>query len=407
MEENNKPKILYVDDEENNLLVFKSSFRRYYDIYVSKSGAEGIEILKEHDIAVIITDQRMPGMTGVEFLKQLPSELLAIRMVLTGFTDVAAIIDAINSGKVYRYITKPWDKDELKITIDNALEALSLRKNNQELIQELKETNEQLEGKVIERTRELEEALAAINAQKYELEELNATKDKFFSIVAHDLRTPVSSLAGFSSMLSKYGDQMSPEEISKFSKDLHKSVKNALSLVENLLTWARTQMDKMEHSPSVVNINTVVKETVEQMSSSAGSKNIRLQENIAANLQVFADENHLRLILRNLVTNAIKFTPEGGSITISTSQAAEGQAEITVEDTGVGMGENRLSRLFKIGEANSTNGTAGEKGTGLGLVLCKEFVEKNSGSIAVRSTEGSGTTFTIQLPQNQEQQSLL
>jgi two-component system sensor histidine kinase/response regulator len=407
MEENNKPKILYVDDEENNLLVFKSSFRRYYDIYVSKSGAEGIEILKEHDIAVIITDQRMPGMTGVEFLKQLPQDLLAIRMVLTGFTDVAAIIDAINSGKVYRYITKPWDKNELKITIDNALEALSLRKNNQELIHELKETNEQLEGKVIERTRELEEALAAINVQKHELEELNATKDKFFSIVAHDLRTPVSSLAGFSSMLSKYGDQMSPEEISKFSKDLHKSVKNALSLVENLLTWARTQMDKMDHSPSVVNINTVVKETVEQMSSSAGSKNIRLQENIAANLQIFADENHLRLILRNLVSNAIKFTPEGGSITISTSQAAEGQAEITVEDTGVGMDESRLSRLFKIGEANSTNGTAGEKGTGLGLVLCKEFVEKNSGSIAVRSTEGSGTTFTIQLPQHLEQQSLL
>jgi two-component system sensor histidine kinase/response regulator len=407
MEENNKPKILYVDDEENNLLVFKSSFRRYYDVYVSKSGAEGIEIIKEHDIDVIITDQRMPGMTGVEFLKQLPQDLLAIRMVLTGFTDVAAIIDAINSGKVYRYITKPWDKDELKITIDNALEALNLRKNNQELIQELKETNEQLEEKVIERTKELERALAAINVQKQELEELNATKDKFFSIVAHDLRTPVSSLAGFSSMLSKYGDQMSPEEISKFSKDLHKSVKNALSLVENLLTWARTQMDKMEHSPSVVNINTVVKETVEQMSSSAGNKNIRLQENIAENLQVFADENHLRLILRNLVSNAIKFTPAEGSITISTSQAAEGQAEITVEDTGVGMDENRLSRLFKIGEANSTNGTAGEKGTGLGLVLCKEFVEKNSGSIAVRSTEGSGTTFTIQLPQDQEQQSLL
>jgi two-component system sensor histidine kinase/response regulator len=403
MEENNKPKILYVDDEENNLLVFKSSFRRYYDVYVSKSGAEGIEIIKEHDIDVIITDQRMPGMTGVEFLKQLPQDLLAIRMVLTGFTDVAAIIDAINSGKVYRYITKPWDKDELKITIDNALEALNLRKNNQELIQELKETNEQLEEKVIERTKELERALAAINVQKQELEELNATKDKFFSIVAHDLRTPVSSLAGFSSMLSKYGDQMSPEEISKFSKDLHKSVKNALSLVENLLTWARTQMDKMEHSPSVVNINTVVKETVEQMSSSAGNKNIRLQENIAENLQVFADENHLRLILRNLVSNAIKFTPAEGSITISTSQAAEGQAEITVEDTGVGMDENRLSRLFKIGEANSTNGTAGEKGTGLGLVLCKEFVEKNSGSIAVRSTEGSGTTFTIQLPQYQEQ----
>lgn len=407
MEENTKPKILYVDDEENNLLVFKSSFRRYYDIYVATSGAGGMEILKEHDIAVIITDQRMPGMTGVEFLKQLPSNLLAIRMVLTGFTDVAAIIDAINSGKVYRYITKPWDKDELKVTIDNALEALNLRKNNQALIQELKETNEQLEQKVVARTAELEKVLAAINEQKHELEELNATKDKFFSIVAHDLRTPVSSLAGFSAMLSKYGDQMSSEEISKFSKDLHKSVKNALSLVENLLTWARTQMDKMEHSPKAVGINALVEEAIAQLENSAKDKEISLTKEFTAEQQVFADENHLRLILRNMITNAIKFTPEGGSITVATSQPGKGKAVLRVEDTGVGMNEEKLAKLFKIGDANSTSGTAGEKGTGLGLVLCKEFVEKNGGEIRVSSAEGKGTTFSIELDLYQEQKSLV
>lgn len=404
MEENiNKPKVLYVDDEENNLIVFKSSFRRHYDIYVSKSGAEGLEILKENDIDVIITDQRMPGMTGVEFLKQLPEDLLAIRMVLTGFSDVAAIIDAINSGKVYRYITKPWDRDELKITIDNAIEALRLKESNHLLINELKEANEHLEQKVVERTAALEKAFAEINEQKQELEELNATKDKFFSIVAHDLRTPMSSLAGFSSMLSNYGEQMSPEEIKNFSKKLHVSMKNALSLVENLLTWARTQMNKIDHTPKALNLNKVVEETVRQLENSAGGKQLKLEQTLEGDLQVFADEDHVRLVLRNLITNAIKFTETGGSITISARPEAGDTVLLSVSDTGVGMDEQRQEKLFKIGNTNSTNGTEGEKGTGLGLVLCKEFVEKNGGQIMVSSREGEGTTFTIRLPQYEAQ----
>ena len=402
MEENNKPKVLYVDDEESNLIVFKSSFRRYYDIYLSKSGAEGLEILKQQDIDVIITDQRMPGMTGVEFLKQLPEDLLAIRMVLTGFSDVAAIIDAINSGKVYRYITKPWDKDELKITIDNAIEALRLRKKNQLLIKELQETNEQLEQKVVERTAALEKALSEINEQKQELEDLNATKDKFFSIVAHDLRNPMSSLAGFASMLSEYGEQMTPEEISKFSKNLHHSIKNALSLVENLLTWASTQMNKINHEPRLVDINKVVSETLAQLSTTADSKGISLVGELNAGCSVYADENHLRLVLRNLITNAIKFTEEEGKVTLSTRTEGSAKAIISISDTGVGMSKEKLDSLFKIGQNHSSNGTAGEKGTGLGLILCKEFVEKNGGTINVSSKKGSGTTFSVELDQSGE-----
>tara|TARA_R110000868_G_scaffold1389_9_gene10728 strand:+ start:1139 stop:2281 length:1143 start_codon:yes stop_codon:yes gene_type:complete len=148
--------ILYVDDEVNNLNSFRAALRRHYNIFTAESGIEGIEVIKKHDIHVIVTDQRMPNMTGVQFLQKVPNELDNIRMILTGFSDIEAIIEAINTGKVYRYITKPWDKDELKITIDNALEAVILRRNNKKLIQELQLNNEKLEEKVKTRTQEIE-----------------------------------------------------------------------------------------------------------------------------------------------------------------------------------------------------------------------------------------------------------
>lgn len=153
----NTKSILYVDDEEDNLTVFKSTFRRDYKIHLAKSGEEGIEILKNNEVQLIITDQRMPEMTGIQFLESvIPDYPDCIRVILTGFSDVEAIIEAINKGRVYRYITKPWNKDELRLTINNAFENFELKEKNKNLIEELKETNEQLEHKVIERTQKIE-----------------------------------------------------------------------------------------------------------------------------------------------------------------------------------------------------------------------------------------------------------
>ncbi len=164
--------ILYVDDEENNLTSFRAALRRYYNIYTAQSGAQGMEIINNHDIHVIVTDQRMPGMTGVQFLQHIPDEPDNVRMILTGFSDMEAIIEAINTGKVYRYITKPWDKDELKITIDNALEAVRLRRDNKHLISVLKESNENLEQKVKQRTIEIEKKSILLEAEKEKSEKL-------------------------------------------------------------------------------------------------------------------------------------------------------------------------------------------------------------------------------------------
>ncbi|NJM93511.1 MAG: response regulator, partial [Cytophagales bacterium] len=221
--------ILYVDDEESNLRIFKSAFKWYYDIHTATGGDAGLEILNRQGIDLVITDQRMPGMTGVQFLEQVVAEYPdTVRMILTGFTDVDSIIQAINSGRVYQYITKPWNQDELKITIDKALDAYQLRKENKNLLANLRQANQemasyanQLEEKVKQRTREIEEkneALArahyqielrnrdletqvserTINLEKsnQELTKANEELDMFIYRASHDLKGPVATLIG-------------------------------------------------------------------------------------------------------------------------------------------------------------------------------------------------------------------
>jgi serine phosphatase RsbU (regulator of sigma subunit) len=169
-----KYRILYVDDEIDNLIIFKAAFRRYYEVFTSTSAREGMEILKNQDIQVLITDQRMPEITGVEFLENvIPDYPETIRMILTGFSDVEAIIQAINKGRVYQYITKPWDTDELKITIDNALESYRLKNENRQLIRDLKDANQRLEEYAMDLERKVEERTTEIKHQKEIIEKKN------------------------------------------------------------------------------------------------------------------------------------------------------------------------------------------------------------------------------------------
>lgn len=243
----------------------------------------------------------------------------------------------------------------------------------------------------------LQEANDKVNRQNIELQNLNATKDKFFSIISHDLKGPLNSLTSFSSLLINHTDSLSKEEIQMMATDLDKSIKNLFALLENLLEWSRSQTGNIEFKPEVFDVAAILDENINLLRPQAQGKNITLiSENISEHLAL-AHKPSINTVVRNLISNAIKFTPEGGRITMALKRNNK-EVIVSITDTGVGMPAEVLEKLFRIDTKHSTKGTANEKGTGLGLILCKEFVEKNNGRIWVTSKPEFGSTFYFTLP---------
>jgi PAS domain S-box-containing protein len=229
-----------------------------------------------------------------------------------------------------------------------------------------------------------------------ELKKLNSTKDKFFSIIAHDLRRPFQSLLGYSELLATEIESLSHEEIKQFGKGLNENLNSLFSLLENLLNWSMMQRNMLEYNPKKINLYDLVNKIIEILSKIAAGKNISLSNNIKKGTPVYADVDMLRSIVQNLIMNAIKFTPTEGRIIVS-SVNKEGFVEVSIQDTGIGIETEKISRLFSFGSKFTTDGTAGEKGTGLGLPLCKEFIERNGGKVRVESEIGKGSKFTFTL----------
>ena len=229
-----------------------------------------------------------------------------------------------------------------------------------------------------------------------ELKLLNSTKDKFYSIIAHDLRSPFQSLLSVSKLLATEIESLSQEEIIMFSKGLNDNLLNLYALLKNLLNWSLMQRNMMEYKPTDLNLFDLVDEKIEMSNQSALKKNISITNKVDTGTMVFADDNMLRSVVQNLLTNAIKFTQSEGRIIVS-SKEKDGFVEVCVQDTGIGIELEKSSELFNFNTIFSTNGTDGEKGTGLGLPLCKEFVEKNGGKIWVESEIGKGSKFTFTL----------
>ena len=227
------------------------------------------------------------------------------------------------------------------------------------------------------------------------LKELNATKDKFFSIIAHDLTNPIGNIMNFSKLLSNNFTEFTNEEKKEFVENIYINSRNTYYLLQNLLEWSRTQTNRIKLSPEIFSIDKIVINNFELIKSVADAKNISLISRINPDHKIFADKNMISTVIRNLVNNAIKFTDKG-NITIS-SVKEDNMIKISIDDTGIGINKKNISKLFKIDKNFSTNGTSGEKGTGLGLILCKEFVEKNHGKIWVESEVGKGSKFIIQL----------
>jgi len=230
-----------------------------------------------------------------------------------------------------------------------------------------------------------------------ELQKLLITKDKFFSIIAHDLKNPFNSLIGLSQLLVHGYDRLSSEKVKYFHNNLYQISKNGYELLINLLEWSRSQMGSIQFKPVEVSLSAIVEETFSLYSSKATQKEITLTNNIEDESTLFADHNMLKTILRNLVSNALKFTERGGAIEI-TEKNTNGYKEISVRDTGIGIPPDDVDKLFYLDENFTTEGTEDESGTGLGLLLCKEFVTKHGGEITVESKVGFGSRFIFTLP---------
>lgn len=236
-----------------------------------------------------------------------------------------------------------------------------------------------------------------LEKQKKELLELNATKDKFFSIIAHDLRSPISTLISLSEVLKTDLELLTQEQVHEILASLHDLSKNYLKLLDNLLQWSRIQTGRMVPAPEDIEMVSLIGEVTAFYQITAFEKHVALTNTATGNLKVFADKNMVRTILRNLVSNAIKYTPTEGRVEAGIKTAGL-WAEVYVRDSGIGMPPEMQERLFHPDLTFSTSGTANEKGTGLGLILCKEFVEKNGGNIVVKSLQGNGSLFSFTLP---------
>lgn len=237
-----------------------------------------------------------------------------------------------------------------------------------------------------------------IEGKNDELMELNATKDKFFSIIAHDLRSPFSGFLGLTQIMAEELPSLTMTEVQDLAVSMKNSASNLFSLLENLLGWARIQQGLIPFSPEIIQVSSITSQIIATMVEPAKNKGIDFVHNIPENTEVFADSNMLQSVIRNLISNALKFTHKGGEITVSAKSTSDNSVEISIKDTGIGMNKKILDNLFRLEVNTSRLGTEGEPSTGLGLILCKEFIEKQGGKLWVESEVGKGSMFCFTIP---------
>ncbi|MDM8555608.1 ATP-binding protein [Desulfococcaceae bacterium HSG7] len=421
--------ILYVDDEPDNLTVFKAAFRRHYNIYLANSAKEGMAVLNQSDIQLIITDQRMPEISGLEFLKTaVKKHPKIIRMILTGYSDIDVVIRSINQGRIYRYVTKPWDKNELKMIIDNALETYSLKNENRVLLKNLKKANlkleeysADLEQKVIERTHVLEKNMALLEREIIERKKAeqairesekaaaaaNESKSKFLARISHDMRTPISAILGFTELMQV---KFVEEKFQIYLDAISSSGETLLSLVNDVLDISRIEAGKLTLEYSYVDLRAIFNDIKQIFLWKVKDKGLNLKVEIDETMpsKIILDEARLRQILFNLLGNAFKFT-ENGFIKLAVIKCDRHTSSddyldyvISVQDSGCGIPKSQQKKIF--GEYAQQKGRYKEKqsGTGLGLAITKDLVELMGCQITLTSTVGMGSDFRIYLANRTE-----
>jgi signal transduction histidine kinase len=308
-------------------------------------------------------------------------------------TVVSVFASVVIYVALHLLFSKPFIIYEMTLpVIIPTLVAYPISKMFQFFTQELERSN-----------RSLSEANQEIIAQKAELEELNKIKLKLFSIIAHDLRSPVALLYSYMQVLQEEG--LDSNEMWDMMPAISEQIKSTLQLMDNLLQWSNTQMDGINPSISTIDITELLSENAELFKVQLEKKNITLHIENTCSEKIPADQNMLRLVLRNLTGNAVKFTPQAGKIEITAKDDID-QLYLTVQDSGIGISPADQQKLFRTDLHHTTTGTNNERGTGLGLLLCKQFIEKHHGQIQLESEVGQGSKFTVMLPKNSASQPL-
>jgi len=383
---NNQGTILIVEDT-SILLSFLNTIleEQGFATIPADSGELALKYLETQIPDLILLDILMPGIDGYEVCRQIKMQehLKHIPIIfLTALTNKNDRVKGLKLGAV-DYIIKPFEEEELLLKVQNHIVLRRLTVEIQNKTDELLNYKEHLEEIVQKRTEELEV--------------INATKDKFFSIIAHDLKNPFTSIMYFSDVMEIDTNTLDVNGLLQNLQNINTSAKNAYKLLENLLIWARSQTGKIEFAREKCFLNTLFKEAYDITYSTARNKNISLTFDNVENVEIFADKNMINTILRNLIINAVKYTNRRGEVKVK-AKILNNAVQISVMDNGVGIKLETIEKLFKTSQKVSTAGTEKETGTGLGLILCKEFVEKHGGKILVESEVGKGSNFKFTLP---------
>ncbi|MBL7942907.1 MAG: hybrid sensor histidine kinase/response regulator [Flavobacteriales bacterium] len=355
--------ILYLDDEEQNLVSFRALFRRDYQVFTAITASEAVEVLNNHEVHVVFSDQKMPDLSGVEFFELIQPDFPdPIRILLTGYADIEAVIDAINKGQVYRYLTKPWDENELRITIENAFDLYNSRKQ--------------------------------VSAKQTELEKAYAELEKFVYSASHDLRAPLLSIKGIINLARQEND---PNKFREYFNMIDVSINRLDAFVQNIIHYY--QNEKHEGNHGSVWFESLLNEIIGSLKYTEGADRVQFRIKVNQDRPFHSDELRLRIILSNLLSNAMKFRdPSKPDAWVQVEVHVDNKrCTLNVSDNGPGITPEDQPRVFDMFFRSQHN----QGGTGIGLYIVKEAVEKLNGRISLHSTRGNGTSFVIELPEKE------
>lgn len=378
----NKNIILAVDDQPNNLKVIAGVLGDEYQLSIANNGHNALKILDKLVPDLILLDIMMQGMDGFEVCHEikLRPQLKDIPVIFfTAKTEISDIVKAFEAGAV-DYIFKPFNPLEVKARVNSQLQLFHTSRQLKELNYKLAVSQQELE------------------LTNVKLEMLNKQKDKFFSVIAHDLKTPFNNVIALTGLISESLASKEQESLLEYVTMLRNTTDKAMDLLMNLLEWAKSQTGNLKFTPGLIQPISIIQDVLAIYQESIRAKSLIVKFDCNPDYEFFGDQPMIATVLRNLLGNAIKFSLAGGVIYLKVNRLADGSTQFSVKDFGIGISSDLLPLLFVLGANTGRPGTRGEPSSGLGLMLCKDFVERHGGSITVESAEGKGSEFSFTIP---------